>query len=163
MKIETTTVTQAIRITEIPGLDPINVIFQDTAPGQGRVFVECYGNAWASWWGSMGDRTVRQFVASSHVGYLMNNLVWGRMAKNTRKDGAYLERICTALIAALNGEAEEGEAKHSVDPTMERLLLDSALQDEKARGNALEDGIREIYALRGEDAVIAAICRKLIP
>lgn len=101
MNIETVTITEALRITDAPGLDPITVIFQDTAPEQGRIWVECYGNAWASWWGSMGARSVREFVASIDPGYLAKNLVWGRMQRTTKKDDAYLGRIATAIINAL--------------------------------------------------------------
>ena len=101
MKIEPTTITEALRITELDGLDPITVIFQDTAPEQGRIWVECYGNAWASWWGSMGTRSVREFVAGCDPGYLSSGLRWGRMKQESQKADAYLGRIAAAIITAL--------------------------------------------------------------
>lgn len=66
-------------------------------------------------------------------------------------------RIATDLLK------ETEEAESGVDEPTEILLLESALQDEKRRGDALLDGIRGIYAMRGEDPVVAAICQKLIP
>lgn len=91
----------ALSVQDAPNLDPINVIFQDTAPGQGRVWVECYGETWSSWWGSMGTRTVREFVASCDPGYLAMNLIRGRSSRGKKADEAYLHRICVALLAAL--------------------------------------------------------------
>jgi hypothetical protein len=101
MNIESQTITEAIRITDMDGLDPITVVFQDTAPEQGRIWVECYGNAWASWWPAMGSRTVRQFVADVDPDYLARNLVWGRMASQSKKADTYLLRISTAIVNAL--------------------------------------------------------------
>jgi hypothetical protein len=101
MNIETVRITEALRITEAPGLDPITVILQDTAPNQGRIWVECYANAWASWWGAMGTRSVREFIAGCDPGYLASALRWGRMKQESQKADAYVERIAKAVIDAL--------------------------------------------------------------
>lgn len=73
MKLETSTITM-LRITEVPGLDPIRVMLDDIGPSQGRINIECYGKAWASYWGAMGGRTIAQFVASCGNHYLIKNL-----------------------------------------------------------------------------------------
>lgn len=39
-------------------------------------------------------------------------------------------------------------------------LAESARQDERDAAERLRDDLREIYALRGEDSVIAAICNR---
>ena len=101
MKIEAITVTEALRISGLPDLDPITVILQDTDNEQGQIWVECYGNAWASWWGAMGNRTVREFVASSDPGYLASSLMQGRMTRTSETESFYVTRIATAVINAL--------------------------------------------------------------
>ena len=96
---------ELLQIVDVPALDPITVIFQDTAPRQGRVLVECYGNAWACWWGNMGDRTVREFVASCDASYLTGALTQGRLPRDGmagRVDvDVYLRRICEAILATV--------------------------------------------------------------
>ncbi|BCX53916.1 MULTISPECIES: hypothetical protein [Comamonas] len=73
MKIETGTVS-LVRITDVKGLDPIRVTLDDIGPGKGRINIECYGQAWASYWGGMGGKTIAQFFASCDNCYLISNL-----------------------------------------------------------------------------------------
>lgn len=76
MKVEIGTV-NIVRITDIMAshrLDPIRVTLDDIAPGKGRICIECYGKAWASYWGAMGNRTIAQFFIDCDNGYLIGNL-----------------------------------------------------------------------------------------
>ena len=73
MKVEAGTVT-ILRITEVPGLDPIRVTFDDIGPGQGRINIECYGKAWAKYWGAMGKESIAQFFITCDNHYLIKNL-----------------------------------------------------------------------------------------
>lgn len=73
MKVEATKVTM-LRITDVPSLDPIRVTLDDIGPSQGRINIECYGQAWASYWGGMGGKTIAQFFASCDNCYLISNL-----------------------------------------------------------------------------------------
>ncbi|MDR0216123.1 MAG: hypothetical protein LBJ15_19295 [Comamonas sp.] len=73
MKIETGTVTM-LRITEVPGLDPIRVTLDDIGPGKGRINIECYSKAWASYWGATGKESIAQFVVTCDNHYLIKNL-----------------------------------------------------------------------------------------
>lgn len=94
----------ALRIPAQPGLDPISVYLDDSAPGQGRVTVACYGDAWTAAWGAMGNRTVRQFVSSVEPHYLSGSMQQlTRMSKSHR---AYTDRIAAAVIAALRENVE---------------------------------------------------------
>lgn len=54
MKISRTTV-EKLMITEVPGLDPIAVIAEDFGPGQGKITITCFGEAWSCYWGGMGE------------------------------------------------------------------------------------------------------------
>jgi hypothetical protein len=90
----------ALRITEAPGLDPILVLFQDISPGQGRLIVECFGQAWSTYWGAMDDRTVKDFVRSCDTDYIANRL-WPERQRRTKHEYAYLTRITEAVKAAV--------------------------------------------------------------
>lgn len=79
-------------IYDAKGLDPINVIIQDWT-GAGRLIVECYGEAWATYFGAYGDGTMRSFLAECHPGYIANRL--------NPKGGEYLKEIAAAVVAAL--------------------------------------------------------------
>ncbi len=102
MNIETieSSAFSAILIKDVDRLDPITVIFQDFNPGVGRIVVECYGESWASWWGAMGERNVREFVARCDDDYLSRNLIRARR-KPVKADEEYIRRISSAIINAL--------------------------------------------------------------
>ncbi len=92
--------TETIVIEGAPALDPITVVFRDEGPARGGVIVECYGKAWAAFWGGMGSDTVRQFVAGCDADYLATKL-WRDGEKRTKASEAYLLRIATAIRSAL--------------------------------------------------------------
>lgn len=91
---------ESFSISDVPGLDLINVVLQDFEPGQGRLIVECYGCAWASYWGGMGDRTIRRFVIECGAEYIATKL-WPGDRKRTKKAEKYLEKVVSAVIDAL--------------------------------------------------------------
>lgn len=73
MKITEETI-RRITISEVPGLDPIRVMLQDIAPGQGRINIECYGQSWANYWGGMGKDSLAQFFVGCDEHYLAGKL-----------------------------------------------------------------------------------------
>lgn len=70
MKVEQTKVTK-LRLTEIEGLDPVSVIIEDLGPRQGKVVIDCYGQAWSAYWGGIGDNSVAEFVNRCNNPYLI--------------------------------------------------------------------------------------------
>jgi hypothetical protein len=82
-----------------PWHDPITVFFQDFEPGKGRMVMECYGQAWASYWGAMGNHTVRDFVKTAGPDYLVNKL---SRPKQTKTEEKYLRRLVEAIKGDLN-------------------------------------------------------------
>lgn len=105
MNVETLTPAHVIQITDHPGLDPITLIIQDFRPGVGRVVVECYGEAWAAFWGGMpGGKSVLEFLASMDPGYLHSKL---SRPNQTRKVDAYLIRIVDAICIAVRQPAKD--------------------------------------------------------
>jgi hypothetical protein len=72
------------------GLDPITYIMRDFQPGRGELVVWCYGKAWTAYWGSMGDRTIRQFLLDCYDDYIATKL---------EPDNDYVLRIVRAVQA----------------------------------------------------------------
>jgi len=99
MKVETTQVTM-LHITDVPRLDPIRVTLDDLGPGQGRINIECYGKAWASYWGSMGEETtIAEFFVSCDNGYLINRLSVG--LSSSKFCGHQLEKDAIKKVLAM--------------------------------------------------------------
>jgi hypothetical protein len=97
-----------VSIVRIPAgdkLDPITIYFQDETTGRGRMTVTCYGDAWTACWGSMGNCTVREFVADVvDAGYLSGAMLQLRGASDSHR--AYTLRIAARIISALSPEKE---------------------------------------------------------
>jgi hypothetical protein len=83
-----------IEISNVPTLDPIDVYFKDCESGKGHITITCYGLAWTSYFGAMGNRTIRQFVSDASVDYLTNKM---SMPKSKKRDVVYLARIISAV------------------------------------------------------------------
>jgi hypothetical protein len=109
MRIESVTV-EAFTIYEAPALDPVMVVIQDYHVGSGRLLVECFGSAWSTYWGAMGDNGVRGFVCSCSADYVTNRL-WPSGQRRIKKDYAYLTRIVEAVQTALRSASDRG-AEH---------------------------------------------------
>ena len=74
MKVKATKTTK-ITLSDIDALDPVTVILDDIAEGQGKIIIECYCKSWSSYWGAMGEQTnVAQFVCGCDEHYLAKNL-----------------------------------------------------------------------------------------
>jgi hypothetical protein len=114
MNIETKPAT-VITITDINAppfnLDPVRVIFENYAPGRGRVIVTCWDRAWVAAWSAMGGGTTERFFLSCTPDYLVSNLnagLYGRLLqRQTKQDDAYLRRIVEAVQAALRQQARQ--------------------------------------------------------
>lgn len=104
MRVENAEKAQVFTIFDAPKLDPITVVLQDVGPSNGRLIVECYGSAWAGYWGATGSNSLREFLIDCHPSYIA-----GKMHSIDRKmkktEEAYLERIVTAVHSALRSNA----------------------------------------------------------
>lgn len=104
-------VSKTVEVITIPAkaaLDSITVVLQDFEPGKGRLIVECYGDAWSTYWGAMSGQTLRQFISESDSGYVTNRL-WPAYVRRTKKREDYLYRIVKAVQAELAGPCAAGE------------------------------------------------------
>jgi hypothetical protein len=103
-------ITESLTIYEAnmpPGkgtLDPVTVILRDFG-GQGQIIVECYGDAWAHWFGAIGSASLREFVASIDEYYLATKLTNSTVRKATKREESYVVHIARAIIDAMKGGA----------------------------------------------------------
>ena len=72
--------TETYVLTGLEGLDPVTIYVTNYEPGRGKIVIECYGEAWAAFWGGMSGQTIQQFITDSHNDYIIN-----KMVKNTRQ------------------------------------------------------------------------------
>lgn len=73
MIIETSKVTR-LRLTELEGLDPVEVIADNIAEHKGTVTITCFGKSWTSYWGSTGHDSVEDFFCWAGNDYLIDCL-----------------------------------------------------------------------------------------
>lgn len=67
-----------LTITDVPHLDPINVIFEDYGPQCGKVTIEVCGDAWSYFWGAMGEGyTIKSFFLKAGTDYLVRKFKIG--------------------------------------------------------------------------------------
>ena len=70
MKVEKSDIL-AFTISEVERLDPVRVMIENYEPGQGRITVTCYGQAWTGAWFAMGGDTVQEFIKRVSNEYLI--------------------------------------------------------------------------------------------
>jgi hypothetical protein len=88
---------ESLRI-KAPGLDPITVLFFDIGPGQGRMILECYGEALTGYWPAMGQMPIREFIRMCDADYLAGRMI---PAGTNKRKIAYFRRIIAAVKTAL--------------------------------------------------------------
>ncbi|MCA2497816.1 hypothetical protein R7P75_04690 [Vibrio sp. 2175-1] len=72
MKVNQSTVVR-LQLTELERLDPVTVFLEDFGPNRGRITIECFGDAWSSFWPAMGG-SLEEFFIHCNDGYLAKNL-----------------------------------------------------------------------------------------
>ena len=84
-------------INEIERLDPVTVILKDDN-GKGKVIIECFGESWSTYFGSIGDKSLSSFISGLNDGYLGSRLVSNTFHKPTKRETVYVNRIAQAVI-----------------------------------------------------------------
>lgn len=104
MKITTETI-QSLVITGAERLDPIRVMWTDYGPGQGRITITCWDDAWSNYWGAMGPGwTMQTFFMKASVDYLAGKLKNGLPEQVTDEDA--LEQGCRKTVLELRRERD---------------------------------------------------------
>lgn len=114
MKITKSTV-EKIRITEVKNCDPIEVYFEDLGPRQGQVVIRCWGNAWSSYWGGIGENGIKQFFLSCDKYYLTKNFM--SAGKMTEPDVEATIKMVKRIIlqSRRNGEVSAKDVRNFWD------------------------------------------------
>lgn len=128
---------ETFRLSGLTRLDPIVVTLIDVAPGAGILTISCYGQAWTSYWGAMGERRVEQFVRECSIDYIVNKLTPGdRWAKNKQ---AYLRLVVGEVKAGID---ERHRERQSITRSQRLLAL---MGDPKAQALG-EKLVRDVAA-----------------
>lgn len=107
MKIEDTLIRQ-VKITDVQGLDPIRVMIEEYDRGQAKVIIECYGQSWSSYWGSMGGDLV-EFFTRTNVDYLSNCFDRGLRNRDLEVDtSAMLDQFKKAMRESILDRRKDG-------------------------------------------------------
>lgn len=69
------TTTETYIITHAHALDPITVYVTNYKPGQGKITIDCYGQAWTAYWGGMGEQNLQQFFLSANNAYIAGKML----------------------------------------------------------------------------------------
>ena len=67
--------TETYVILKVKGLDPITVYVTNYSAGEGKIVIECYGDAWAHYWPAMGECSLQDFFSSADNDYLLTKLL----------------------------------------------------------------------------------------
>lgn len=67
--------TETYILSDLERLDPVTVFVKNIAPGQGKIVIECYGQAWANYWGGMGDQTLQEFFVRADNDYISGKML----------------------------------------------------------------------------------------
>jgi len=73
MKIESSQV-RKLKLYDIDRLDPVSIFLEDFTRGAGQITICCYGEAWTSYWGAMGDQSIAEFFCGCDEHYISKNL-----------------------------------------------------------------------------------------
>lgn len=105
MTTVTNTQVRMMTIDGVPGLDPIRVVFQNIAPGKGRVIIACFADAWSAYWGAMGEKySVERFFVGQGADYLKDSLIEGRSERLGYYQQKHLMKVITEVQRALHKE-----------------------------------------------------------
>lgn len=103
MKVEVSDHTRKMKIIGADRLDTINLYIENFGPGQGRIVVECFGQAWSHYWSHMGeDMTIETFLPTCEPDYVARKLYAGHEREPdfdeiSRKTGESITHECEMI------------------------------------------------------------------
>lgn len=107
---------EKIRIEDIGqshNLDPINCIIENYGEGRGKITIDCYGDVWTGFWGSMGG-TVEEFFQRASNDYLINKMSDYRSSvADPDRDPDYLKSLIVKHRG--RGDIDKEEAREAFD------------------------------------------------
>lgn len=95
-------ITEASRREGLGTLDPISVIVEDYGPGEGKITITCFGEAWSNYWSHMGENnTLMDFFLKCDKHYLVGKLKTGIEDRIADDDQDALERLLRERVIEL--------------------------------------------------------------
>lgn len=75
MQVEKSSITKYF-ITDLENyrLDPITVICEDIEPKKGKIIIECYGESWSGYWGSISENSIAEFFCNCNESYIADKI-----------------------------------------------------------------------------------------
>ena len=67
--------TETYILTALHKLDPVTVYVTNYELGKGKIVIECFGDAWAFYWGAMGPNTLQEFFIGADNSYLLGKFL----------------------------------------------------------------------------------------
>lgn len=133
---------QALELTELRNLDPITVMWRDTAACKGKITIECAGNAWTATWGAIGRNKVCEFFAACDVNYLVSRLQHTGVKRDSGAE-QHLARVIVAVQEALQVlKSLQDEEPEQADEELEQEAAEAErLKDER---NGVYPGVADI-------------------
>ncbi len=99
---------EAFEINNAPGLDSIQVYFRDVGDGQGYVTITCWGLAWNTYFGAMGEGVkIREFFVGVGSDYMATKLGCRDSLKQRSRDEKYLQKIIEAVQQSIRANKSE--------------------------------------------------------
>jgi hypothetical protein len=126
-----------ISISGIPNQDTINVYLEDFGPGQGRIVIEQFGDAWSYYWGAMGKRTMLQFFEECDDDYLIQKLT-GELSTRSSTD---VGKLCAWTKQMVIDRRHDRD----LNKLQARLLWDEANQMEYDGLEANQDILYKVF------------------
>ncbi len=80
----------------------MTVFVMNYKPGAGKIVIECFGKAWAYYWGGMSGKTLQQFFITCDNGYILNKLI----ANTQQTDFDEINRVAQDKGLALHVESD---------------------------------------------------------
>jgi hypothetical protein len=96
-----------LTIAGAPGTDPIRVVTENYAPGQGRIIIQCWDRSWTAAWFAMNGQSIEQFFAEAGWDYAMSNLTQGLSGMrraDAKRSEPYLRRIIETVQKVFRDE-----------------------------------------------------------
>ena len=67
--------TKTYILTQLVALDSVTVYATNYRKGHGKIVIECYSEAWAHYWGGMGDLNLQEFFLACDNAYILGKLL----------------------------------------------------------------------------------------
>ena len=152
MKIEQSQVTKLmITGAKMPDglgtLDPIAVIVENFEPGAGKITITCFGEAWSSYWGCMGEtHTMESFFCKADKHYLAGKLKTGIKDRVRDTNPATVEQSLKSEIIK-----DRREGRHNHEDARDLWQLAELLSENIANNQVGDQESDLLYTVLGDE------------